>query len=207
VLEDGRLIYVGVGPIEKAEPILAWESRDKGDTWEEVGEIPRSKETPEGTRLDENHLVEASPGHLVVLFRSGTGDWDDQFLYQSHSYDAGRTWSEAQRLPVWGYPPHLLVLSSGALLCSYSHRRHPLTIRAMLSYDEGQTWDYENFITLYELPTEHDFGYPVSVEPAPGEIVTVYYLNKKYVRLNDKYVHLPYVEDAGGIRSVRWTLK
>ena len=77
----------------------------------------------------------------------------------------------------------------------------------MLSYDEGQTWDYENFITLYELPASHDFGYPVSVEPAPGEILTVYYLNKKYILVNDKFFHLPYVEDAGGIMSVRWTLE
>ena len=207
VLNDGRLIYVGERTVEKAGPIPAWESRDKGDTWEKVGEIPLSKETPEEISLGESHLVETSSGHLVVQFRSVCGDWDDQFLYQSHSYDAGHTWSEAQRLPVWGYPPHLTVLSSGAVLCSYGHRRDPSSIRAMLSYDECQTWDYENFITLYQLPEEHDFGYPVSVELSPGEIVTVYYLNKKYVRLNDKFVHLPYVEDAGGIMSVRWTLK
>ena len=209
VLYDGRLIYVVVDDptTAKARPILAWESTDKGDTWKKIGEIPRSKGMPKEVSLCESHLVETSSGHLVVQFRSVCGDWDDQFLYQSHSYDAGRTWSEAQRLPVWGYPPHLTVLSSGAVLCSYGHRRDPLSIRAMLSYDECQTWDYENFITLYQLPEEHDFGYPVSVELSPGEIVTVYYLNKKYVRLNDKFVHLPYVEDAGGIMSVRWTLK
>ncbi len=207
VLADGRLIYVGLGPVEKRAGICAWESTDKGDTWEKVGEIPCSKETPEEMEMGENHLVETSPGHLLVLFRTGTGDWDNQFLHQSHSYDAGRTWSEAERLPVWGYPPHLTVLSSGAILCTYGHRNVPLTVRAMLSYDEGQTWDYENFITLYELSASHDFGYPVSVEPAPGEILTVYYLNKKYVLVNGKYFHLPYAEDAGGIMSVRWTLQ
>lgn len=205
---DGRLVYVGPGPLGSALPVSAWESADKGDTWEKVGEIPRPKGLPERTLLVENHLAETSPGRLVVLFRSeGWAEWDDQFLYQSNSRDAGRTWTEAERLPVWGYPPHLLVLSSGALLCSYGHRRHPLTIRAMLSYDEGETWDYENCITLYELPVEHDFGYPVSVERSPGELVTVFYVNKKYVRSNDRYVHLPYAEDAGGIMSVRWTLR
>jgi hypothetical protein len=45
------------------------------------------------------------------------------------------------------------------------------------------------------------------VEPEPGEILTVYYLNKKYVLVDGKYFHLPYTEDAGGIMSVRWTLK
>ena len=207
MLADGRLVYVGPSP-ENDRKVSAWESTDKGDTWERVGEIPRPKGIPEETLLIENHLVETSPDHLVVLFRSeGWAEWNDQFLFQSTSDDAGRTWSEAEQLPVWGYPPHLTLLSSGAVLCSYSHRRSPLSIRAMLSYDEGRTWDHENLVTLYELPVEHDFGYPVSVEASPGEIVTVYYLNRKYIRSNDRYVHLPYVEDAGGIMSVRWTLE
>jgi len=211
---DGRLIYVGWGTanaeaarIEERGPICAWESTDKGDTWEKVGEIPRPKESTEGLGLGENHLVETSPGHLVVMFRSEGCDRDDQYLYQSNSFDAGHTWSVAERLPVWGHPPHLTVLSSGAILCSYGYRRDPLSIRAMLSYDEGKTWDYDNFINLYELPVKHDFGYPVSVEYAPGEILTVYYINRKYVFANDHYDHLPYAEDAGGIMSIRWTLK
>jgi len=205
---DGRLIYVGPPQIETNLPVTAWESIDNGDSWEKIGEIPRPGGIPDKTLLVENHLVETSPGRLVVLFRSeGCETWGDQFLYQSESDDDGRTWSQAERLPVWGYPPHLIKLSSAAILCTYSHRDHPLSIRAMISYDEGRTWDHENFITLYELPVEHDFGYPVSVEPSPGKIVTVYYINKKYVRKNDKYVHLPYAEDTGGIMSVHWTLK
>ena len=202
VLADGRLIYVGYGPVEKGRPNSVWESTDKGDTWEKVGEIHRSADMPV---LGENHLVETRSGDLVVMFRSDA-EWDEQFLYQCRSHDAGRTWTDAERLPVWGYPPHLTVLRSGAVLCVYGHRREPLSIRAMLSYDGGKTWDHENFITLYKLPVEHDFGYPVSVEASPGVIVTVYYLNRKYIRSNNKYVHLPYVEDAGGIMSVRWTL-
>ena len=66
---------------------------------------------------------------------------------------------------------------------------------------------YHEESETYELPAEHDFGYPVSVELSPGEIVTVFYLNKKYVHLEDGFYHLPYVEDAGGIMSVRWTLQ
>jgi len=203
---DGRLIYVGPPQIETNLPVTAWESTDNGDSWEKIGEIPRPDGISDETLLVENHPVETSPGRLVVLFRSEGCDRDDQYLYQSESDDAGRTWSVPERLPVWGHPPHLTVLSSGAILCSYGYRRKPLSIRAMLSYDEGKTWDHENFITLYELPVDHDFGYPVSVEYAPGEILTVYYLNRKYVRSNDGMIHLPYVEDAGGIMSVRWTL-
>jgi sialidase-1 len=206
-LADGRLIYIGTGLVEMAEPIVAWESSDQGDTWETVGEIPRAADLPEETWLIENHLVETSPGRLVALFRAEGCPWEDQYMYQSNSNDFGRNWSVAEKLPVWGYPPHLLKLSSGAILCSYSYRDRPPSIRAMISYDEGATWDYENMMTLHDLPVEHDFGYPVTTELAPGEMVTVWYLNRKYVRENDKYVHLAYAEDAGGIMSIHWTLK
>jgi len=206
LLADGRLIYVREAPVSEGKEISVWESTDKGHAWEQVGSIPRSEEAKE-LGLDENHLVETSPGNLVVLFRSGGKDRDDQYICQSLSRDTGRTWSEIKRLPVWGHPPHLTVLSSGTVLCTYGHRRDPFSIRAMLSYDEGQTWDHENLIILHDLPVRHDFGYPVSVESTPGEIITVWYLNKKYVLENDRMIHLPYVEDAGGIMSVRWTLK
>jgi hypothetical protein len=205
VLADGRLLYVN-DQIEKGQAIVVWASSDKGDTWEKIGDIPISEEA-KGLSLGEAHSAETSSENLVVLFRSGSGDWEDQYLCQSNSRDAGRTWSEIKRLPVWGFPPHLTLLHSRALLCTYSHRRDPMSIRAVLSYDEGETWDHENIITLYELSADHDFGYPVSVETAPGEIVTVFYINKKYVSVNDRMIHLPYVEDAGGIMSVRWTLK
>jgi hypothetical protein len=215
VLGDGRLIYVGTGPMREADitttakydvKVSVWESVNKGDTWGKISEIPRSKEMPREMLIIENHLVETSPGHLVVMFRSEACEWEDMFLYQSHSFDSGRTWTEPEKLPVWGGPPHLLVLSSGELLCSYGYRREPPSVRAMLSVDEGKTWDTENFITLHELDVPHDFGYPVTVEPSPGELVTAYYLNKKYAKRNDKFVYLPHAEDAGGIMSIRWTL-
>ena len=187
--------------------VSVWEASDKGDTWAKISEIPRSDEMPREMLIIENHLVETSPGHLVVMFRSEACDWGDMFHYQSHSHDAGRTWTPPEKVPVWGGPPHLTVLSSGAVLCTYGFRRDPLSIRAMLSYDEGRTWDHENFITLYELPVKHDFGYPVTVELAPGRLVTAYYVNRKYALRDGKFVYLPHAEDAGGIMSVRWTLQ
>ena len=215
ILGDGRLIYVGTGPMREADisteakydvKVFVWESTDKGDTWEKISEIPRSEEMPREMLIIENHLVETSPGHLVIMFRSEACEWDDMFLYQSHSYDSGRTWTEPEKIPVWGGPPHLMVLSSGAVLCTYGSRRDPLSVRAMLSYDEGKTWDHENFVTLYELPVPHDFGYPVTVEHSPGKLVTIYYVNKKYALRDDKFVYLTHVEDSGGIMSIRWTL-
>lgn len=209
VLSDGRLINVGARMIENAHSVAVWESTDKGDTWEIISEIAGPTEgSPPRSPLCEDSVVEISSGHLMAMFRCEARDYSKRFLYHSHSYDAGQTWSEAQRLPVWGYPPHLTVLSSGAVLCVYGHRRDPLSIRAILSYDEGETWDHENIITIYPIAEQVDFGYPVSVELSPGEILTVYYFNRK-----DLYhkpipeISQPYIEDPGGIWYTRWTLE
>ena len=205
VLGDGRLIYVGLGPARNAASVLVWESTDKGDTWEKVGEIPGPTEgTPPVSVLVENHLVEVSPGHLLVMFRANFTDGRERLLHQSHSYDEGRTWSEARPLPVVGYPPHLTVLSSGTVLCAYGKRGVPQSIRAILSYDEGETWDHENIITVYDFPEVADIGYPVSVELSPGEILTVYYMSKRDAGEASTQA---YIEESGGILYTRWTLQ
>jgi len=107
-------------------------------------------------------------------------------------------------LPIWGYPPHLIRLSSGAVLCSYGHRRDPWSIRAVLSYDDGQTWDTEHIITVYAFDGPCDMGYPVSLEVNPGHILTAYYCNLKQATGEPEPA---YLENAGGILYTRWTLK
>jgi sialidase-1 len=86
------------------------------------------------------------------------------------------------RTPIWGYPPHLLELRDGRILCSYGHRRPPLGVQAVLSADGGEAWDVAHPAVLRddgetrEGREAHDLGYPVSVELPDGTILTVYYL-------------------------------
>ena len=91
------------------------------------------------------------------------GDW---YLRQSESTDGGRTWSEAQKTPIWGYPPHLLRLHNEDMLVTYGHRRPPYGQRACLSHDGGRTWDIDNEIVLRDdaAPPGRDLGYPATVE-------------------------------------------
>ena len=55
------------------------------------------------------------------------------------SRDNGKTWSEPYETPLWGFPPHLLQLSDGRILCSYGYRRAPYGQRVCIS-DDGITW-------------------------------------------------------------------
>ena len=132
-------------------------------------------------------LVETSPGTVLALIRDfpGTG-----YLLESWSEDAGKTWSHAVQTKIWGYPPHLLKLRDGRILCAYGYRRDRMGIRAVLSSDGGRTWDMENEIVLRDDAVASwgnrlgenspgDLGYPVSVQLADGSIFTTYYFVEK----------------------------
>jgi hypothetical protein len=129
---------------------------------------------------NEAALVETAPGTVLALVRQGRPG----HLLRSWSDDAGRTWSQPLRTEIWGYPPHLLRLRDGRLLCTYGHRREPLGVQAVISADGGATWDVANRAVLRgDGQTRRrgdresrDLGYPVSLQLPDGTIYTVYYL-------------------------------
>lgn len=188
-LSDGRLIYVGNNaeslprnPSRGA--IVAAESRDKGRTWQAVGEIDMYPQYPGSeaggvSYLAEPHVVEVSPGHLLTMARyeevAAKRDPARGYLWQSDSFDGGRTWTKPTQTPIWGKPPHLLRLADGRILVTYGHRREPFGQRACLSADGGKTWQYDNEFVLCTDGLGGDLGYPSSVQLADGTIYTAYY--------------------------------
>jgi hypothetical protein len=146
------------------------------------------------TAINERTLVELEPDRLLALFRCHPQgaerekqmdatyepppgeEFTIRHLVQCTSDDGGRTWSDGRHLAIYGYPPHVVKLSTGALLCTYSDRRNPKTIRMVFSYDSGETWDTADTAVVDQWPEPaFDMGYPVTVETAPGEILAVYY--------------------------------
>lgn len=95
-------------------------------------------------------------------------------MWESYSDDGGKTWAAPFATPLWGHPPHLMLLSNGRVLCSYGYRRPPFGQRACLSND-GVHWDLSDEVILRDDAPNSDLGYPVSVELEPGVILTVYY--------------------------------
>jgi hypothetical protein len=92
---------------------------------------------------------------------------------QTESADGGVTWTRAEPLGFHGSPPHLMLHSSGALVCVYGYRLAPYGQRAMISHDGGKTWAYD-YILRDDGP-DSDLGYPASVELGDGSILTIYY--------------------------------
>lgn len=181
LLRDGRLLYLGKDygnkePNGAGGAVYACVSCDDGATWEKLGTVP----LPEGTHKNnfhEPHVIELPDGRLLGIIRyQHSGEYTKYLsfsMFQTESSDGGKTWSEAKYLGAEGSPPHLLRHSSGALVCVYGRRILPYGESAMISWDDGATWDMEYVIDT-DAPSG-DLGYPASVELDDGSIFTVYY--------------------------------
>ncbi|HHW24346.1 MAG TPA: sialidase family protein [Bacillota bacterium] len=178
LLPDGRLLYLGKElysdlPAEDRHAILAFESRDDGKTWQKLAKIP----LPEGTVPDnfhEPHAIALPDGTLLGAIRAQGAGVDYGFtIYTCRSTDGGRTWSVPAPTGICGSPPHLLLHSSGALICTYGRRTPPFGERAAISYNNGITWEDE--YVIYDGAPDADLGYPSTVELSDGSLLTVYY--------------------------------
>lgn len=177
LLSDGSLIYLGKemysDGLVPLNSISAYASHDGGYTWNYLSTLA----LPEGTNADnfhEPHAIELPDGRLLGAIRAQGDNVPHGFtIFTSVSSDGGKSWSELNCTDVSGSPPHLLLHSSGALICSYGRREKPFGERAMVSYDYGKTWTADYVID--DNTDDNDLGYPASVELADGSIMTVYY--------------------------------
>ena len=172
-LNDGRLLYVGTGKLKGEKVNSVEESKDGGKSWQLIATIPIPDDEDIG-HYHEPHVAELPDGKLVAQIRYQPETKRLSFLRQSESYDGGQTWTVTHETPLWGYPPHLIVLDNRWLLSVYGVRRKPYSERACISKDGGLTWDIENEIILKDA-MNGDLGYPASVQLDDGSIFTVYY--------------------------------
>ncbi len=188
---DGTILYLGKEHYSAGEEIAgvisAWQSSDKGITWNKLGVV----DIPEGTEIDnfhEPHAVQLSDGRILGMIRAQDMKTAPTFtIYKTYSNDSGKTWSQCKPMGISGSPPHLLKHSSGALILTYARREAPCSERAIVSYDGGESWSDELVLSTAK---SSDIGYPSSVELSDGSILTVYYQQYE----NDDFPSLLYTK-------------
>jgi hypothetical protein len=189
-LKDGRLLYAGKRLWEKIKGIGVCESKDDGQTWQWLAEIPTRTGDTAQHGYHELHAVEASDGTLIAQIRNHNTANNLETL-QSESHDGGKTWSGPHSIGVWGMPSHLLRLRDGRLLMTYGHRRAPFGNQARISTDNGKSWS--DAMIVSGDGTNRDLGYPSTVELADGTLLTVWYEQRKE-------------SDRAVLRQARWKL-
>ena len=128
----------------------------------------------------EPHAIVLPDGTLLAHIRVQMENNRIFTVYQAESKDGGRTWTKPRQLlsDDGGSPPHLFMHASGVLISTYGfrgtpHGTAPFGIRAMISTDNGRTWDIDH--EIYKTDVSADLGYPSTVECRDGSLLTVFY--------------------------------
>ncbi len=158
------------------DSILVHEADSAMGPWRFIASLaPRQSDS---VGFAEPHMLQLPSGRVIMMIRATPRAYDDQdakaVLWESYSDDNGKTWAAPFATPLWGVPPHLILLSDGRVLCTYGYRRPPYGQRGCLSSD-GITWDLRDELILRDDAPNADLGYPASTELEPGVILTVYY--------------------------------
>jgi hypothetical protein len=139
-------------------------SKDGGKTWGDPSLL--------GKHYNETAVVGLGGGGLLAAMRSEKGG----HLAVTRSGDGGYSWSEPVQVTVDAeHPADLIRLENGWILMTYGERNPPRGARAVLSRDEGKSWDMAGKVVLAEDCPNTDCGYPSSVEAGKGKIVSLYY--------------------------------
>ncbi len=159
----------------------AWRLRstDGGQTWPEREDIISDNVYISGTTdwpslqpfFREACVLQLSASHLLAATRRSD---PAEHVVLVESEDAGMTWSEPRDFLAPGeIHGHLLALSDGRLLCTYARHQLPRGIFAVLSDDQGKTWDTDHPVQLAHTLADF-FGWPTSVQMPDGTILTSY---------------------------------
>ena len=172
LMNDGKTLICAT----VAEGIFStYMSEDSGNTWY----LNSAKALPLLTDKGgfyEPHIIQLSDGSFLAGIRSENANGSKLGVWITRSED-GKNWTIAEEISsVEGAPPHLLELSSGIVVMTYSYRQNHYGVRACYSIDGGKTWSDEQII-LSENTSQrnNDLGYPASVELDDGTILTAYY--------------------------------
>ncbi|MFH0965552.1 MAG: LamG-like jellyroll fold domain-containing protein [Planctomycetota bacterium] len=165
-------------------------SRGGGVTWQNAeGGVWPLPDAPDGdasvVRLAEAKLIAAATADGNSPIEGTTpprrlpapeGDRTGEHSVLLETTDGGATWSEPH--PFLGYSEtdaQLTKLADGRLLCTYNNLHVPFGILAILSDDDGKTWDKAHPVFLARAWGPAG-GRPTSVQLEDGSILTVYCL-------------------------------
>jgi len=198
---DGSLLMIRVlrsGWIHRdsgSPNIQLCRSRDRGVTWQfseglvdwdctEFGEIAT-------LRLQDGRLLAALRRQVPGTIGEG---FEDMVL--TESVDGGQHWSRPVQLTnnaeVHAY---LTELQDGRILATYANYHLPYGVSAIVSDDQGRTWDREHPIQL-ALSADVYTGWPVTLQLPDGSLITSYASTAYYREAPDHFV----------CEIVRWSL-
>jgi predicted neuraminidase len=131
------------GKHEKNPDVGIWFSHYVNGKWETPVEIANGIQA-DGKRYPLwNPVLYQVPGKELILFYKDGPAPDEWWGMLKRSFDGGKTWSKAERLPKDIYGPiknKAVLLQDGTLLCPSSSEDHDWRLHMEFTRDLGKTW-------------------------------------------------------------------
>lgn len=150
---------------------------------ERSGDGGRSWEGTEGivdwdwSGFGEVSCIRLSNGELLAALRRqipGTVGEGFEDTVVTRSKDDGKTWSKPwQLLPCAQVHAYLTPLADGRILTSYSNYHLPWGASAVVSDDDGKTWDLDRPVQL-SLSADLYVGWAATLQMPDGSLITTY---------------------------------
>ncbi|MFO0992525.1 MAG: sialidase family protein [Hyphomicrobiales bacterium] len=165
-LADGTLVLL-LSDIPNYRQVFAIRSENGGMSWSRPDLVAAGSDH----EFEEPAIIRCRSGKLLAVLRDNA----TRFLHQVESADGGLTWTAPRQLDIGGYPAHLLTLDDGRVLMTYGWRKPDFGIRAVISPDEGRTWQMAETIRIRGGMPNKNLGYPATIPAGDGAYFTVYY--------------------------------
>jgi predicted neuraminidase len=131
------------GKHEKSPDVGIWFSQYTKGTWSTPVEIANGIQ-PDGKRYPLwNPVLYQVPGKELILFYKDGPAPDKWWGMLKRSFDGGKTWTAAEKLPKDIYGPiknKAVLLKDGTLLCPSSSEDNDWKLHMEFTRDQGKTW-------------------------------------------------------------------
>jgi hypothetical protein len=205
-MPDGTLLLgVGVNEMNAGRLAWVWTSKDDGKTWDKSPQVKLGQY--QGRPYDnadafftEDFTFRAKSGKLLHFIRCGPpspmypkndgittpkeNDNADRTM-RCESTDGGLTWTDVRDFGDYGVMyPRVMRLHDGRLLLTFTQRAMiaPIGLQAILSHDDGETWDFTSDRIIIEaktpwgLPSGGAFGNTLQLKD--GSLISCYTYRK-----------------------------
>jgi hypothetical protein len=201
-LPDGTLLLgVAVNEMSAGRLAWVWTSKDDGKTWDKSPQVKlgRYQNRPYDNYdafFTEDFTIRAKSGKLLHFIRCGPpsplypkndgittpkeNDNADRTM-RCESSDGGMTWNDLRDFGDYGVMyPRVIRLQDGRLLLTFTQRAMiaPIGLQAILSHDDGETWDFTRDRIIIEgktpwgMPSGGAFGNTLQLKD--GSLISCY---------------------------------
>jgi hypothetical protein len=148
-------------------------SKDGAKTWE----VSEGLVDWDFTQFGELSTIRLEDGRLLSAIRRqipGTKGEGFEDTVITESSDDGGHWAKPRQMTNTAeVQVHLAKLDDGRLLATYSNYHLPWGTYAIVSADDGESWDLEHRIQL-SLSASYWVGWPVTLQLPDGSLITSY---------------------------------